>query len=95
MGGRRELRLTRYDGEPHGTRIKPVAHVTRASSRIGAATAVRLVKAGFTVFGTSRQANTESDHDSNLRTLRLDVTNGESVVQAVNRIMEETGRIDV
>jgi NAD(P)-dependent dehydrogenase (short-subunit alcohol dehydrogenase family) len=70
-----------------------IALVTGASSGIGEATADRLAKAGYKVYGTSRrgaQAGTRS-----FEMLQLDVTSDESVAAAVSEVMRRDGRIDL
>src|SRR5882724_9155615 len=70
-----------------------VALVTGASSGIGEATAERLAKAGYKVYGTSRrgaQAGRQS-----FEMLSLDVTNDDSVEATVAEVMRRDGRIDL
>jgi NAD(P)-dependent dehydrogenase (short-subunit alcohol dehydrogenase family) len=69
------------------------AIVTGASSGIGEATAERLAKAGYTVYGTSRRgvrAGTQPFH-----MLPLDVTSDASVEAAVGEVIRLEGRIDL
>ena len=73
---------------------QPVALVTGASSGIGKAAALALAEAGFEVVGTSRNTSGITDHDG-VTFLDLDVTSDESVSAAVERVLEQFGRIDV
>src|SRR5678816_2327517 len=70
-----------------------IALVTGASSGIGEATAQRLAKAGYKVYGTSRR-NTQPDQHS-FSMLQLDVTSDESVEAAVRELIRLEGRIDL
>ncbi len=67
--------------------------VTGASSGIGAATARLFHSCGFTVFGTSRSANSATTSDFTM--LPLDVTSDASVSDCVERVLSKTGRIDI
>jgi NAD(P)-dependent dehydrogenase (short-subunit alcohol dehydrogenase family) len=71
-----------------------VALVTGASSGIGEAAARALVGAGFTVYGTSRRA-TPGEKRGGVVFLPLDVTDDESVADAVREVLDRSGRIDV
>src|SRR5207248_6736854 len=71
-----------------------VALVTGASSGIGEAAARALVGAGFTVYGTSRRA-TPGEKRGGVVFLPLDVTDDESVANAVREVIDRSGRIDV
>src|SRR5213594_1121485 len=71
-----------------------VALVTGASSGIGEAAARELVRAGFTVYGTSRKAAAGEQRDG-VMFLPLDVTDDESVAGAVREVLGRSGRIDV
>ncbi len=72
---------------------KSIALVTGASSGIGKATAERLVKAGYKVYGTSRRGGQQGS--SSFEILALDVTRDESVAAAVNELLRREGRIDL
>ena len=71
-----------------------IALVTGASSGIGEATAERLVKAGFKVYGTSRRGAQAAGQRS-YEMLPLDVTSDESVEAIVTEVMRVDGRIDL
>ena len=70
-----------------------IALVTGASSGIGEATAERLAKAGYKVYGTSRHG-AEGGHRP-FQMLSLDVTSDDSVEAAVSEVMRLDGRIDL
>jgi NAD(P)-dependent dehydrogenase (short-subunit alcohol dehydrogenase family) len=70
-----------------------VALVTGASSGIGEATAERLAKAGYQVYGTSRRGPQTGQRSFEM--LSLDVTNDESVTAAVGEVIRREGRIDL
>ena len=71
-----------------------VALVTGASSGIGEAAAHELVRAGFTVYGTSRKA-AAGEKRGEVVFLPLDVTDDDSVAAAVGEVLDRSGRIDV
>ncbi len=70
-----------------------VVLVTGASSGIGEATAERLAKAGYKVYGTSRRGAPSNKLSFDMMT--LDVTSDESVAAAVGEVMRLEGRIDL
>ncbi|WP_051903865.1 oxidoreductase [Neorhizobium vignae] len=71
-----------------------VALITGASGGIGFAAGVALIRAGYRVFGTSRQAATNEVREG-IHMLRCDVTDDESVKQLVQDVIGLAGRIDV
>jgi len=70
-----------------------IALVTGASSGIGEATAERLARAGYKVYGTSRRAGQSGRRSFEM--LLLDVTSDESVEAAVSEVLRREGRIDL
>jgi NAD(P)-dependent dehydrogenase (short-subunit alcohol dehydrogenase family) len=73
-----------------------VALVTGASSGIGADTARLLHAAGFTVYAVARRLEPMRElTELGVRVFSLDVTDDASVTAGVEKIIAETGRIDV
>ena len=73
-----------------------VALVTGASSGIGRATALQLAALGFTVYAAARRVARMSDlADRGIHIASLDVTDDESMVTMVDKIVSEQGRIDI
>lgn len=70
-----------------------VALVTGATRGIGAAIASALSDIGATVYAGARDPGDVEDDD--LRPVRLDVTEDAEIRAAVDRIADETGRLDV
>ena len=76
-----------------GTRV---VLVTGASSGIGEDTARRLQALGYIVYGAARRTDRlQALAADGIRPLAMDVTDDASMTSGVNRILEETGRIDV
>jgi NAD(P)-dependent dehydrogenase (short-subunit alcohol dehydrogenase family) len=73
-----------------------VALVTGASSGIGESTALELHKAGYTVYAAARRVQRmQGLAAQGIQVLEMDVTNDESMVEGVKKVIAETGRIDV
>jgi NAD(P)-dependent dehydrogenase (short-subunit alcohol dehydrogenase family) len=79
-----------------------VAIVTGSSSGIGRETALILARNGYTTFATARNLEKTTDlkkisenEKIDLRPVELDVTKDESVNNAKDSILRETGRIDI
>ncbi|MBU3749508.1 MAG: SDR family NAD(P)-dependent oxidoreductase [Mycobacterium sp.] len=70
--------------------------ITGCSSGIGHATALRLAKAGHTVYATARRADSLADlREAGAHTLSLDVTDEDSMTAAVARVVDEQGAVGV
>src|SRR4029453_18157951 len=67
--------------------------VTGASSGIGKATAERLARAGYKVYGTSRRG--AQTGPTGFEMVPLGVTRDESVATAVDELIRREGRIDL
>ncbi|GAB2734422.1 SDR family NAD(P)-dependent oxidoreductase [Kitasatospora kifunensis] len=73
-----------------------VALVTGGSSGIGEATARELHRRGFTVYAAARRLERMEDlATAGIRTLRMDVTDDDSVTSGIRTVLAEAGRIDV
>ncbi|KUN25198.1 short-chain dehydrogenase [Streptomyces antibioticus] len=72
------------------------ALVTGASSGIGEATALKLQSLGYTVYGAARRTDRlQKLADRGIRPLAMDVTDDDSMQAGIDRVVAETGRIDV
>jgi NADP-dependent 3-hydroxy acid dehydrogenase YdfG len=71
-----------------------VVLITGCSTGIGRDLAQRLTQAGYTVVATARRAETLNDLQAALK-LPLDVTQPNSIDEAVARTLQQFGRIEV
>ncbi len=70
--------------------------ITGCSTGIGRATALRLAKAGHTVYATARKEDAIADlRDAGCRTLALDVTDEASMQAAVDHVVSAEGAVGV
>jgi NAD(P)-dependent dehydrogenase (short-subunit alcohol dehydrogenase family) len=77
------------------TPSKPVL-ITGCSTGIGAATAERLARAGWTVYATARRRETLAGLEAHgCRTLALDVTDEDSMQAAVKAVEDAEGAVGV
>ncbi|MFB6150795.1 MAG: SDR family NAD(P)-dependent oxidoreductase [Haloarculaceae archaeon] len=71
------------------------ALITGTSSGVGRATAAEFLRREWTVYATARDADDVADlADAGCKTAELDVTDGDAVERVVDRVLDETGRID-
>lgn len=76
--------------------MKKIALVTGASAGIGEATAIRLNESGYIVYGAARRLEKMKElENKGIHTLKLDVTNDESIENCINTIISKHGRLDV
>lgn len=70
--------------------------ITGCSTGIGHATALRLAKAGHTVYATARRVDSIADlRSAGAHTLALDVTDEASMAAAVQQVVDEQGAVGV
>lgn len=75
---------------------KKVVLITGASSGIGKETAKLLVENGHIVYGAARRLDKMNDlKEAAIKLLEMDVTNDESMVKGIQKIIETEKRIDV
>jgi short-subunit dehydrogenase len=76
--------------------MQKVALVTGASSGIGKETAKLLVANGFIVYGASRRSEKMIElKQAGIKLLSMDLSDDASIVEGVNRILEQEKRIDI
>jgi short-subunit dehydrogenase len=90
-GTNRELEMAQAKSCAVGEKV---ALITGASWGIGLSAGVALIRAGYRVFGTSRQA-ASNEVRQGIHMLRFDVTNDESVKQLIKDVVGLAGRIDM
>ncbi|WP_019155235.1 oxidoreductase [Robertmurraya massiliosenegalensis] len=75
---------------------KGVVLITGASAGMGKATTELLLEKGYVVYSAARRIERMLDLEAKgAKLIALDVTDEQSMVNGINRIMEEQGRIDV
>jgi NAD(P)-dependent dehydrogenase (short-subunit alcohol dehydrogenase family) len=79
---------------PEDSQKHSVVLVTGGSSGIGKAIASYLSDSGFRVYGTSRSAQ-HGDSLANFKLVRLDVTDDNSIQNALDYIIQEEGQLDI
>lgn len=78
------------------TQEKKTALVTGASSGMGKAIARRLIDDGYQVYVAARSINKMADlAELGAQPLRMDISSDEEIVSGVNRILSQTGGVDV
>ncbi len=76
--------------------MKKVIIITGASSGIGEATALQLIKEGYTVYGAARRVEKMQNLVSaGGHAIAMDVTNHEQVHSEIRKIIETEGKVDV
>jgi len=76
--------------------MKKVAIITGASSGMGKSTAMNLHNQGYKVYGMARRTEKMNDlKEKGMGVVPLDLTKDETIVDAVNTVLEKEGRIDV
>ena len=77
--------------------MKKTVLITGTSSGIGKATVLEFAKMGWNVIATQRNPENETDFDMlpNVKMYLLDVTNLESIKQAIAQAQKDFGKIDV
>jgi NAD(P)-dependent dehydrogenase (short-subunit alcohol dehydrogenase family) len=73
--------------------MSKIVLITGGSSGIGKSVGEFLINQGFKVYGTSRSP--EKYPSSKFPIVALDVTNNETIIQAVNEVLSKEGHIDV
>lgn len=75
---------------------KKIVLVTGASAGMGKETAKYLAQKGYTVYGAARRTEKMKDLEiSGIRTIKMDITNDESMIKGIEEIIQTEKRIDV
>lgn len=78
------------------TEVSKAVLITGCSTGIGHATALRLARAGHTVYATARRVDSLADLSAaGARTIALDVTDEVSMAAAVGRVVDQQGAVGV
>lgn len=76
--------------------MKKIAFITGASTGIGHASAKLMLQNGFTVYATARRVELMQDlREMGAKVMRCDVTKDEDILNVVDAIIADEGRIDV
>lgn len=76
--------------------MKKIVLITGATTGIGKETAIHLAKAGYIVYGAGRRENKLKELEAfNIKTIKMDVTDDGSMVQGIQQIIKNEGKIDV
>ncbi len=76
--------------------MKKIVLITGATTGIGKETAIFLAKKGYIVYGAGRREDKLKELEaSNIKSIKMDVTDDGSMVQGVKQIINNEGRIDV
>lgn len=76
--------------------MKKIVLITGATTGIGKETAIHLAKGGYIVYGAGRRENKLKELEaSGITTIKMDVTDDASMVQGIQQIINNEGRIDV
>jgi len=76
--------------------MKQVVLITGASSGIGKEAALRLIEKEFVVYGAARRTDKmEELKGKGIKTIKMDVTVDSELIEGVNHILKNEGRIDI
>jgi len=76
--------------------MKKAILITGASSGMGKETALQLIKEGHVVYGAARRVESmEELVENGGHAIKMDVTDEEAIIQGVEQVIKEQGKIDV